>query len=82
MSDMKVGDLKKLLENVDDDLVLVGLQHGMEKSGLLPVSKFDMKTVSGEMVKRQTWDRFDGTDYSYEVFEEKKDGKIKVFRLY
>ena len=82
MSDMKVGDLKKLLANVDDDLVLVGLQHGMEQSGLLPVRKYDMKTLAGEMVKRQTWDRFDYTDYTYEVFEEKKDGKIKVFRLY
>ena len=82
MSDMKVGDLKKLLANVDDDLVIVGLQNGMEQSGLLPVSKYDMKTLSGEMVKRQTWDRFDHTDYTYEVFEEKKDGKIKVFRLY
>lgn len=82
MSEMKVGDLKKLLANVDDDLVIVGLQNGMEQSGLLPVSKYDMKTLSGEMVKRQTWDRFDYTDYTYEVFEEKKDGKIKVFRLY
>lgn len=82
MSEMKVGELKKLLENVDDDLVLVGLQHGIEKSGLMPVSKFYMKTVTGEMVKRETWDRFDGTDYTYEVFEEKKDGNIKRFRLY
>lgn len=57
-------------------------QHGMEQSGLLPISKYDMKTLQGEMVKRNTWDRFDGTDYSYEVFEEKKDGQMKVFRLY
>ena len=54
----------------------------MEKSGLSPISKYYMKTLHGEMVKRNTWDRFDGTDYTYEVFEEKKDGKMKVFRLY
>lgn len=79
---MKVKELKQLLENVDDELDLVGYQHGMEKSGLLPISKYDMKTLQGEMVKRNTGDRFDGTDYSYEVFEEKKDGQMKVFRLY
>ena len=54
----------------------------MEQSGLLPISKYDMKTLQGERVERNTWDRFDGADYTYEVFEEKKDGKMKVFRLY
>ena len=48
----------------------------------LPISKYDMKTLQGERVERHTWDRFDGTDYTYEVFEEKKDGQMKVFRLY
>lgn len=48
----------------------------------MPISKYDMKTLQGERVERNTWDRFDGTDYTYEVFEEKKDGKMKVFRLY
>lgn len=54
----------------------------MEQSGILPISKYDMKTLQGERVERHTWDRFDGTDYTYEVFEEKKDGQMKVFRLY
>lgn len=79
---MKVKELKQLLENVDDELEIVGYQNGMEQSGLLPISKYGMKPLQGEMVKRETWDRFDGTDYSYEVFEEKKDGQMKVFRLY
>ena len=52
----------------------------MEKSGILPISKYDMKTLQVEMVKRNTWDRFDGNDYTYEVFEENKDGQMKVFR--
>ena len=79
---MKVKELKQLLENVDGELELVGYQHGMEQSGLLPISKYDMETLQGEMVKCNTWDRFDGTDYSYDVFKEKKDGQMKVFRLY
>ena len=79
---MKVKDLKKGLENVDDELDVVGYQHGMEQSGLLPVSAGSMRVVAGEMVERETWDRFDGTDYKYNVFEEKKGGSIKVFQLY
>ena len=42
---MTVKELKKLLEDVDDELELVGYQNGMEQSGLLPISKYDMKTV-------------------------------------
>ena len=79
---MTVKELKKLLEDVDDELELVGYQNGMEQSGLLPISKYDMKTLQGERVECHTWDRFDGTDYTYEGFEEKKDGQMKVFRLY
>lgn len=78
---MKVKELKQLLETVDDELEIVGYQHGMEQSGLLPVSKC-MRVISGEMVERQTWDRFDGIDYKYKVFEEKKTGTMKVFQLY
>ena len=79
---MKVKELKQLLENVDDELDIVGLQHGLEKSGLLPVSTYGMGTVTGEIVSRQTRDAFDGTEYSYDVFVAKKDGNTKMFRLY
>ncbi len=47
---MTVKELKKLLEDVDDELELVGYQNGMEQSGLLPISKYDMKTLQGERV--------------------------------
>ena len=79
---MKVKELKELLANVDDELEVVGYEHGMEQTGLLPVSKFGMRVLTGKMVKKQTWDRFDHTDYSYEVFEENKNGNMKVFRLF
>ena len=79
---MKVKDLKKRLENVDDDLDIVGYQHGLEQSGLLPVIAGSIRVVAGEMVERVTWDCFDGTDYTYKVFKEKKGGSIKVFQLY
>ena len=79
---MKVKELKELLANVDDELEIVGYENGMEQSGLMPVGKWCMKVISGKMVKKETWDRFDGTDYTYETFEENKDGDMKAFRLY
>lgn len=79
---MTVKELKELLANVDDELEIVGYENGMEQTGLLPVSKFGMKVLTGKMVKKQTWDRFDNTDYSYDVFEEDKNGNMKVFRLF
>lgn len=79
---MKVKELKELLANVDDELEVVGYEEGMEQTGLLPVGKWGMKVITGKTVKKETWDRFDGTDYTYEVFEENKDGDTKVFRLY
>lgn len=79
---MKVKELKELLANVDDDLEIVGYQNGMEQTGLLPVSPYSMKVLTGEMVKQSTYDRFDYTDYTYEVFKENKCGTVRVFKLY
>lgn len=79
---MKVKELKELLANVDDELEIVGYENGMEQSGLTPVGKWGMKVISVKMVKKETWDRFDGTDYTYEAFEEDESGDTKVFRLY
>lgn len=79
---MKVKELKELLANVDDDLEIVGYQNGMEQTGLLPISPYSMKVLTGEMVKKSTYDVFDYTDYTYEVFEENKNGTVRVFKLY
>ena len=79
---MKVKELKELLANVDDDLEIVGYQNGMEQTGLLHVSRYSMKVLTGEIVKKSTYDRFDYTDYTYEVFQENKSGNMKVFQLY
>ena len=79
---MKVKELKELLANVDDELEIVGYENGMEQSGLMPVGKWGMKVISVKMVKKETWDRFDGTDYTYETFKEDRNGNMKAFRLY
>lgn len=79
---MKVKELKEMLANVDDDLEIVCYQNDMERSGLLPFSPYSMKVLTGELVKKSTYDRFDYTDYTYEVFKENKSGNMKVFKLY
>lgn len=79
---MKVKELKELLANVDDELEIVGYENRMEQSGLMPVGKWGMKVISVKMVKKETWDRLDGTDYTYETFEEDGNGDMKAFRLY
>ena len=79
---MKVKELKEMLANVDDDLEIVGYQNDMERTGLLPVSPYSMKVLTGELVKKSTYDRFDYIDYTYEVFKENKSGNMKVFKLY
>ena len=80
---MTVKELKELLANVDDELEIVGYVNGLEQSGLLPVSGYGMRVMTGKIVKKETWDRFEtGTDYTYEAFEEDESGDTKVFRLY
>ena len=79
---MTVKELKELLANVDDELEIVGYENGMEQSGLMPVSGYGMRVMTGKIVKKETWDRLDGTDYTYEAFEEDENGDTKVFRLY
>lgn len=77
---MKVGELKKLLENVPDDLVIVSHQSDMERSGIMEKS-FYGKVVKVKEETRHTWDRFDGIDYDYTVFREDKNGDKEVFYM-
>lgn len=77
---MKVGDLKKMLENIPDDLVIVGYESDMERHGIMEAS-FYGKVVKVKEEKVSTWDRFDGTDYSYTRYVEDKNGDKEVFYM-
>lgn len=77
---MKVRDLKKLLENVHDDLDIVGYESDMERYGIMD------KHIYGKVVKVRTeevstWDSFDGTDYAYTRYVEDENGDKEVFYM-
>lgn len=67
-----VGELKEFIKNLPDDMLLVSYQSNMEMSGYRNWLFCDVAKMNKE--ERQTWDRFDGTDYSYEVFVKVEDG--------
>jgi len=77
---MKVRDLKKLLENVSDDLDIVGYESDMERHGIMEKSIYG-KVVKVKTEKVSTWDRFDGTDYTYTRYVEDKNGDKEVFYM-
>lgn len=77
---MTVGELKKMLENVPDDLEIVTYQNGMEQHGILPKT-FYGKIVKVTEEKVQTHDAFDYTDYTYTRFKEDKNGTKEVFYM-
>lgn len=77
---MKVRDLKKLLENVPDDLDIVGYESDMERHGIMDKHIYG-KVVKVKTEKVSTWDRFDGTDYTYTRYVEDANGDKEVFYM-
>ena len=67
-----VGELKEFIKNLPDDTLLLNNPKHMEKSGYQ--NNVFCKIVNMKKEKKLTWDKFDGTPYSYEVFVESKDG--------
>ena len=67
-----VGELKEFIKDLPDDMLLVKYRSDMETSGYQNSFYCDVATMKKEV--KNTWDRFDGTNYSYEVFETSKDG--------
>ncbi len=78
---MKVKDLIEKLKQFDENLEIVGYESDMERSGVQPVNIYPM-VQKMKKVTRTTWDRFDGTDYTYTVYEPSGVGDIEVLRLY
>ena len=67
-----VGELKEFIKDLPDDMLIVNYHKDMETSGYRNSFLCDVETMKKEV--KSTWDRFDGTSYSYEVFEMSKDG--------
>lgn len=74
------GELKKYLENIPDNTPIAMYRDDMERHGYLPgvcVRASDMTLVSVP-----TYDRFDGTNYSYERYESYTDGPTEKVILF
>ena len=69
---MTVGELRDVIRDLPDDTPVIGYQSDMERSGYQKaVSARSTHMVSEE---RETYDAFDYTPYTYEVFTPSKDG--------
>lgn len=67
-----VGELKEYLSNLPDDMLLLVYREDMETSGYQYGAS--IRVASMEKERRETWDRFDGTPYSYVAFVESPNG--------
>jgi len=77
---MTVGELKKKLKDIPDDLLIVSYQSDMEKSGIMKAYP-SCKIIKCKEVERKTWDRFDGENYTYKTYKEDNDGDIELFEI-
>ena len=67
-----VGELREFIKDLPDDMLIVQYRSNMEKHGYENGVYCDVANMQKET--KHTWDRFDGTDYSYEVFVSSEDG--------
>lgn len=66
-----VGELKEYIKNLPDDTPIISYQSDMEKRGYQSISCASTQKMVTE--KRETYDAFDYTPYSYTVFSPSKD---------
>ena len=67
-----VGTLKEIIQDLPDDMKIVKYTEGMEQQGY-----FEGTFAAVEKripVKKDTYDRFDYTRYSYQSYERSPDG--------
>lgn len=66
-----VRHLKEAIKDLPDDTPIISYQSDMEKSGYQSISCASTQKMVTE--KRETYDAFDYTPYSYTVFSPSKD---------
>lgn len=74
-----VGELKEVIKDLPDDMKLVMYKSNMETSGYQNAIYASVEAMASET--KHTWDRFDGTNYDYEVYTDSKDGE-KCLKIY
>lgn len=70
---MNVGQIRKLIENLEDDVEFVTVSDNYELRGAMVPARFSEITVSKET--KSFRDDFDGTNYNKEVFRYDDNGK-------
>lgn len=78
---MKVQELIEKLKQFDGNMEIVGHESDMERSGIQPITICPMVRKM-KKVTISTWDRFDGTDYTYTAYEPSKTDGVEVMQLY
>ena len=67
-----VGEIKEFIKNLPDNMPLANYQSNMERSGYQ--NNVFCSVVNMKHKTEETWDRFDGTPYTYEVMVRSADG--------
>lgn len=66
-----VGELKEFIKDLPDDMKIVAYQSDLERYGYF--NNFSCNVANMKKTLRHTWDRFDYTDYSYNVYVKQKE---------
>lgn len=66
-----VGQLRETIKDLPDDTPIISYKSDMEKCGYQSISCASTRKMVTE--KRETYDAFDYTPYSYTVFSPSKD---------
>lgn len=74
---MKVKELIEKLQKLNPELEIVGYESDMERSGIEPVNVYPVAQKFKNETRR-TWDRFDGTDYTYTRYVEDPNGPRSI----
>lgn len=78
---MKVKELIEKLKQFDENMEIVAYESDMERSGIQPVNVYP-RVIKVKEVTKSTWDRFDGTDYTYTTYAQSGTGDKEVLQLY
>ena len=62
-----VGELREMIAELPNDMKIIHFESTMEKHGCFP--NVTARVEKRSPIEKQTWDRFDGTDYTYESYE-------------
>lgn len=68
---MTVGELREVIKDLPDNTPVVGYQSDMERSGYQ--RRVYARSAHMTSKKRETYDAFDYTPYTYEVFSPSED---------